>query len=344
MTDQDAARALNRLEQFVLLRLLGAGTPPAKSELDKALRRYFAERVAMPAAQWHDWLDASLERLQSAGHVQGKPPRLTESGRSCALSFLGVELLPPSVKWLTLRNKYLIAVALGIQPRTKGEWDRLGTPDGLRAAILAKHHQLPLGPVPTPARVLHALAWLQLSAGHSIDLPLDKDFTRNAVLGVTLLRGLSSKKPGEALAARATGATGSHPDRIREALICNWLGTEDRERAPSPPPGPVPVEPAAPFDLEAFAAHITQLARTATGGRFGDHKVFIVHVWDRYRQQPEAVGMTREAFDRHLVDANRDDLLTLSRADLISGMDQDDVRQSEIRLAHSSFHFIRTDR
>ncbi len=54
--------------------------------------------------------------------------------------------------------------------------------------------------------------------------------------------------------------------------------------------------------------------------------------------------MTREAFDRHLVDANRDDLLTLSRADLISGMDQDDVRQSEIRLAHSSFHFIRTDR
>jgi hypothetical protein len=343
MTDQDPSRALNRLEQFVLLRLLAAGKPPAKSELNKALRRYFAERVAMPAAQWRGWLDESLERLQSEGHVQGQPPRLTDSGRSCALSFLGVGSLPPSVKWLTLRNKYLIAVALGIQPRSKAEWDRLGTPDGLRAAILAKHHQLPLGPVPTPVRVLHALAWLQLSAGHSIDAPLEKDFTRNAVLGVTLLRGLTFKKPDEALAAQATGATGTHPDRIREALICNWLGTEEKGLAPSPPI-PVPAAPATPFDLEAFAANITQLARTATVGRFGDHKVFIVHVWNRYRQQPEAVGMTREAFDRHLVDANRDDLLTLSRADLISGMDQDDVRQSEIRLPHSSFHFIRTDR
>jgi hypothetical protein len=348
MTDQDPARVLNRLDQFVLLRLLAAGKSLVKSVLDKSLRRYFAERVAMPAAAWRGLLDESLKRLQLDGHVQGKALRLTEGGRSCALRILRVDSLPTSVKWQTLRNRYLIAVALGIQPRSKAEWDRLGTADGLRAAILARHHQLPLGPVPAPARVLHALAWRQLTAGHSIDLPLEKDFTRNAVLGATLLRGLISKKPDEALAAQATGATGTHPDKIRDAVICNWLGEEERALVPTPPI-PVLVESPTqfdltPFDVAAFAANVLELARTSTSGRFGDNKVFIVHVWNRFRQQPEAIGMTREIFDRHLVDANRDDLLTLSRADLISGMDHDDVQQSEIRLPHSSFHFLRTDR
>ncbi|MHB8865686.1 MAG: hypothetical protein ACYC6N_25185 [Pirellulaceae bacterium] len=343
MTDQDPARALSGLEQFVLLRLLAAGKPPAKFELDKALRRYFAERVAMPAAAWRGLLDESLERLQLEGHIQGKPLRLTDSGRSCALRFLGVDSLPMSIKWLTLRNRYLIAVALNIRPHSKAEWDRLGTAEGLRAAILTRHYGLPLGPVPAPARVLHALAWLQLTAGHSVDVPLEKDFTRNAVLGVTLLGGRISKKPEEALAAQATGATGTHPEKIREALICNWLGEEERG-VPSAPSVAAPAELQTPFDLDAFAANVLDLARTSAEGRFGDNKVFIVHVWNRFRQQPAALGMTREMFDRHLVDANRDDLLTLSRADLVSGMDHDDVQRSEIRLPHSSFHFIRTDR
>ncbi len=358
MTSQDSARALNRLEHFVLVRLLAAGKPPAKSDLNRALRRYFAERVAMPAAQWRTMLDESLGRLQAEGLVQGRPPRLTDSGMACGLRFLGVESLPASVKWQTLRNRYLIAVALDIQPRSKAEWDRLGTADGLRAAILARHHRLPLGPVPAPARVLHALAWIQLKESHRIDPPLEKDFTRNAVLSLTLLRGLSSKKPEEALAAQATGSAGTHPDKVREALICNWLREQDMLSGPaeaeSVTAGSVPVdsamgeseraEPAAPFDLQAFTSQVIEIARASTSGWFGEHKVFISHVWNRFRQHPDFVDMTREQFDRHLVEANREDLLTLSRADLVSGMDPDDVQQSEIRLPHSSFHFIRTDR
>ncbi len=85
------------------------------------------------------------------------------------------------------------------------------------------------------------------------------------------------------------------------------------------------------------------LARSAVAGRFGDHKVFIAHVWDGFQRQPEATALTRAEFDAHLVEANRQGLLRLSRADLVSGMDPADVQRSEIRLPYSSFHFVRTD-
>lgn len=133
------------------------------------------------------------------------------------------------------------------------------------------------------------------------------------------------------MAARATGASSPHPDKVREAVICRWVRAIDPET----------VQP--PYDLPAFADRVRQLACSATTGRFGEHKVFISHVWSRFRQDAVAVGMTRQEFNNHLVDANRENLVTLSRADLVSGMNPDDVQQSEIKLPHSSFHFIRTD-
>ena len=285
----------------------------------------------MPASQWQELLDRALKELQDAGSILKKPLQLTDKGRTAALSVLGVVSLPVGVTWQTLRNRYLIAKSLGIEPQSKAEWEQLGSADGLRAAVLAKHHQLPLGPVPTLARVLHALAWLQLRRSHEVALPLENDFTRNSVLGVILLDSRPSRRPEEALAARATGASSPHPDKVREAAICKWVRMLDSGT----------VQPS--FDLRAFAAKVRQLAHSATGGRFGEHKVFISHVWDRFRQEAVAAGMTRQDFNNHLVDANRENLLTLSRADLVSGMNPDDVLQSEIKLPHSSFHFIRTD-
>jgi hypothetical protein len=89
---------------------------------------------------------------------------------------------------------------------------------------------------------------------------------------------------------------------------------------------------------------VRELADTSPTGHFGEHKVFISHVWDRFREDQASNGMTREEFDRRLVEANRENLLTLSRADLVDAMDPADVQASEIRLSHSTFHFIRTDR
>ncbi|MHB0960434.1 MAG: hypothetical protein ACYC0X_31490 [Pirellulaceae bacterium] len=331
MISEDSSWVRALLKKMIQVRLLAAGKSPAKSDLDKALRRYFAEQTVMPAAQWQELLTNALHDLQAEGSIDVKPFHLTDTGRADALGFLCIESLPAGITWQTLRNRYLIAKALCITPQSKSEWEQLSSADGLRAAVLAMHHQLPLGAVPTPARVLHALAWLQLKRAHGAILPLDKDFTRNSVLGVTLLEGRSSNKPEEGLAARAVGASSSHPDKLREAVICNWL-----RRNGSLDDMPL-------FDLRAFATKVRQLASSSTTGRFGEHKVFISHVWNRFQQDPAAAGMTREEFNNHLVAANRENLLTLSRADLISGMDPADVQQSEIRLPHSSFHFVRTD-
>jgi hypothetical protein len=331
MNGEGQSGVSDRLKELILVRLLSAGKPPAQSDMDKALRRYVAEQFAMPTAQWQESLGGALEELHDEGSILKKPFQLTEEGRTAALSVLGVVSLPASVTWQTLRNRYLIAKALGIEPQSKAEWDHLSSAEGLRAAVLAKHHQLPLGPVPSLARALHALAWMQLRRSHDVVLPLENDFTRNSVLSVILLEGRPSKKPEEVLAARATGASSPHPDKVREAVLCKWVRESDQ--------GTVPI----PFDLGAFATRVRQLACSATTGRFGEYKVFISHVWNRFRREGFAAGMTRHDFDRHLVEANRENLLTLSRADLVSGMNPDDVQQSEIKLPHSSFHFIRTD-
>lgn len=348
MNSEHRVHPLSRLEQCLIWRLLPARKPLTKSDLDNALRRYFADRVAMSAAQWREELDRAVARLREAGLVDAAALRLTEPGRAQALHRLGVDALSPQASWTTVRNRHLMAVALGIQPRTKAEWERLGTAAGLRAAILARHYRLPLGPVPTPSRVLHALAWLQLKVAHPVDLPLDKDFSRQAVLSLTLLRGSASKTPEATLAAQVTRAAGTQLEKVREAVLCNWVAAETETPLPLPSPSPVPPSPSPPsppdgFDLRGFAARVMLLARAAVTGRFGDHKVFIAHVWDRFHQQPETTALTRGEFDSHLVEANRQGLLRLSRADLVSGMDPDDVQRSEIRLPYSSFHFVRTD-
>ena len=156
--------------------------------------------------------------------------------------------------------------------------------------------------------------------------------TRDAVLCIALLGGQQSKNPEKRLAANAVSTPSLHPDKVREKLICNWLSDSDLSAVQT-----------IRFDLRAFAAKIHELSCNASSGRFGQNKVFISHVWNHFQQEPDAAGMSRAEFDHHLIEANREDLLALSRADLVSGMDPADVQKSEIPLAHSSFHFIRTD-
>jgi hypothetical protein len=320
-----------RFEDLVLVRLLAAGKPTT-TLLDRDLKRYVTESVALSAAEWHQMLERTLSGLEADERVTLGPIQLTDKGRTSARHLLSTDSQLVGIKWQTLRNRYLMATVLGVAPQTKTQWERLGTADGLRAALLAKHYQLRVDRVPTPAQVLDALAWLQLKTAHKFESPFEKQFTRNAVLRETLLGGRTCKDPVSVLAARAIRATSSHVEKLRESLIGTWVRGDTSS----------PVDRQL-FDLRAFAASVTDLARTASSGRFGDHKVFISHVWHRFCKERGAESMTREEFNQHLVDANREALLTLSRADLVSAMTPEDVQRSEIKLPNHSFHFIRTD-
>jgi hypothetical protein len=85
---------------------------------------------------------------------------------------------------------------------------------------------------------------------------------------------------------------------------------------------------------------VTAVARKCPTGWFGDNKVFISHVWKQLRSEPRFAPLGLGGFKQKLVEANRANLLTLSRADLVQLMDPTDVRESEITYLTATFHFI----
>ena len=93
---------------------------------------------------------------------------------------------------------------------------------------------------------------------------------------------------------------------------------------------PWPTPPALPFDLHRFADRVKAAAQACPSGRYGDSKVFIVHVWRMLHDDPDFRGMDFSTFKQRLAEANNARLLDLSRADLVQAMDPEDVQLSEL--------------
>lgn len=89
--------------------------------------------------------------------------------------------------------------------------------------------------------------------------------------------------------------------------------------------------------------HEARSADNRARERFGPDKVFISAIWRRLQNEPRFRGMTDQQFKRMLINANRDRLLNLARADLVGAMDPLEVDQSEILDRGSSFHFVLDD-
>ncbi len=77
-------------------------------------------------------------------------------------------------------------------------------------------------------------------------------------------------------------------------------------------------------------------------GRIGT-SVFIDAVWRLLRKEPKFAKKTLAWFKEMLVEANREQLLELTRLDLTDIADQESIRESEISHLGSTFHLI-TDR
>lgn len=104
---------------------------------------------------------------------------------------------------------------------------------------------------------------------------------------------------------------------------------------PAPLPGAQP-----PVALPDFAKDVSQVAANTKTGGFGDNKVFINHV---YREMAKKYpGLTLPEFKDRLLEANAAGLLTLSRADLVQVMNQEDVEESQTfhPSGRGEFNFI----
>jgi len=109
----------------------------------------------------------------------------------------------------------------------------------------------------------------------------------------------------------------------------------------------------ADVDLATFARTVRSLADqiepdpTPSGharGRFGERKVFIAAI-RRALRTTDYARLSRAAIDELLLRAHRKELLDLARADLVSAMDPDEVRDSEIQHPMGAcFHFVINER
>jgi hypothetical protein len=346
---------------LVLARLLAAGEKgELASKVRKDLEPLLSHRWA--GAALAERLDRTLAESESAGLVarlSGKTkkaaPRivLTAEGRRRALEALGVAELRPKTTWASLKKTYLPAMALGSPASNEAAFKAMSSDPVFRAVLLKRQYALPTADVPRLDDAIDALAW-KLIGFEGMTGKFDAKAIKTALLNRELGDGRAAdfKKAAGRLVARRVGAGRDDAKELRDAVLRDWIGREGQgeiegraARPEAPPPEPASGEPVPgprpPLDPAALAGRVKDAARACPTGRYGDHKVFIAHVWDRLRPEPDFAGMDLDGFKRALAEANNLRLLDLARADLIQAMDPDDVRRSEVRYLNATFHFVR---
>lgn len=328
------------LADLVLARLLVGG---GKSVAVKALTADIAGFFRKPPVL--EDVAAVVDRLRTAGLVTpGRGVRLTDAGRAHALAYLGVAGLPPKSNWGTIKGKFLMAKALGLSPTSEEDAKVLGDAKTLAPLLLKRKYGLPVGTQNSVTKVIEAVACKLLGFPDRLTL---KDvaadvISRELKSGPALTGGdLSTAGVQLLLNAPKGGLEG-----LRAVALAGWAdgsAAETSAEAPAEQPTP-PVQPAAAddtdFDLEAFANTVKSAARMSPTGRFGDNKVFISHVWRQLGDEPRFAPLGFDGFKRKLVEANRENLLTLARADLYQVQDPADLDASETHHHNAVFHFV----
>ena len=242
-----------------------------------------------------------------------------------------------------LRKTYLPAVALGQPAAGEAAFKAMASDPVFKAVLLERQFDLPAAAVPRLDDAIDALAW-KLIGFEGVAKKFDAKAVKTALINRELGDGRAAdfKKAASRLVARGAGARRDDAKELRDAVLRDWIGrgavgdrAEGHEVRLPQPDVPQPLDPV------VLAARVKDAARDCPTGRYGDHKVFIAHVWDRLRPEPEFAGMDLDGFKRALAEANNLRLLDLARADLVQAMDPDDVRRSEVRYLNATFHFVR---
>lgn len=329
------------LENLILVRMLSPGKnglTTAKIEADLL--------VLMDSGNDQSWnfvfsqsFQALLKKnllVEKKGSSQKrKIVDLTNSGRQAAITYLGIQDLPPIVEWSELKNYWLVAKSLGLEGPAQTVKAKIKSGVLLQASIIAREHQLKLPPSYQAKHVWDALFWKCLG------VETHKPFTLKAVqehllknlTGIESLTRLNDLK-GIAVAS-ALKARRKDLSELRRALWQRLL----TEKTPTSKETPslIKANPSYP-DL---AALIKQAAKKCETGLFGSEKVFISHVWKKMVEVFPEHHCSLEHFKQVLVELNRRSLIDLCRADLIEALDKQDLSESLLSDLGSSFHFIR---
>jgi uncharacterized protein (DUF2267 family) len=300
---------------------------PGKKAAAPSVVRKDVSKVLNDALSGAEFDDLRSE-LADAGFL-AKGPRnsftLTEAGRERALRFLGVAEIPTRTNWSAVIARFVFPRAAGLSANAAAKLD---DGDKLAALILKRKYGLAVGAGSTVHQVVQAIACKQLG--------FSDETTLEGLLCAVLSRlmgseRLTKEKLVKQLPLFETGLTAAKADAARCKLVRDWLGG-------TPPP-----EPPAPetFDLSTFAATLRALAAISPPqDRFHDNKVFIAALWRASQRESSFPRLSLADFKRRLVEANSQDLLHLSRADLVQAMDPQLVADSETSFLNANFHFV----
>ncbi len=346
----------DRLRAVVLVRIAGTGQGVPRADIAEDLGPLVSHRLA--ASRWRALLDREIDALAAAGLVTATESHIaaTEAGAARAAIFLGLKGgLPRSHDALDVR---LLAKALGLEREAGKRLSALGTPEGLRAAILQKAFGLKIRGAATPSRLRSGLAAAALARafGNPFKAELADKLGISAKAG-RLLAGQLAKKPRDfgtdsrlvaALAAEQVGAGGSSLAQLRLAVLRRYLdggqqvvmpARRQPAKAPMPRPRlvePAPASPSAPTtgrpNLAGFAQEVRRHALHKSQGWPGNRKAYISHVWHALQQVRPEWGLSEIEFKCMLVEAHRAGSLALAGADLKHNSSVKDLQELRRRL------------
>jgi hypothetical protein len=93
--------------------------------------------------------------------------------------------------------------------------------------------------------------------------------------------------------------------------------------------------------VSPFAATLRAIAANSPPeDRCHANQVFISALWRATQREPNFPRLSLDAFKKRLIEANSQNLLHLSRADLVQAMDPQLVADSETPYLNATFHFV----
>jgi hypothetical protein len=354
MNEDERDRLLRvKLEALILARLSVSGQrPPSIAQVSRTLHGMLARRFT--GSEWRQCYATALGSLCDEQLIRPKPLALTRAGKARLMAALGLDSAPRAKSWTEFKVKYL--PRLFFPEQRSGRW-AIEPHAALLAERLGVRVSLPGTAQPERRRIEGVIeAWLRQEL--QLKGPVNLATVAAALLGREL--GLRSRQtPGDVLRqslALLSGATQPGPDAVIDALAERWLfgertqgasknGSSDGTHAPR---RALTERKTATGDpdrhhrafLTRAASKIACAASSPTARAFGSNKVFIASVWESLAADPELHSLGEAGFKALLVDAHRQGLIALSRADLVAAMDPRDVAASETRHRNATYHFI----